>query len=110
MTSPEDKPVFRLTWRQAALVWSMAAALVGIWWSLQRASFQQARQLDAVSAEISVLARTYDRLEKRYENDTLSKYTVSDAARDQALSNARFTEHERRLMILEDRRQAVLRK
>ncbi len=104
MINPEDKPILRLTWRQMAFFWTVGAALVGIWWSLQRGQFLQARQLDAVSAEISVLARTYDRLEKRYETDTISKYTVGDASRDQALTNARFTEHERRILLLEDRK------
>lgn len=108
-TNSDDKPVLRLTWRQIIFLWTVGAAVIGIWWSLQRGQFQQARQLDAVSSEISILARTYERLEKRMEGDAMSRYNVADAARDQALTNARFTDHERRILLLEDRRPAKVK-
>lgn len=93
----ETPSVLRLPWPTVALLWSVGAALAGLWWDGRQQTQATILTTARLDSSVQVLEKTLVRLEAAQERF----YTTGDANRDLSVINGKLDDHEGRIRSLE---------
>ena len=94
------EPKIKLSIGSLALLWSIFAAVAGVWWQGQQQQVEQR----VVTTELTSAVRSLERTTQRQEESLSRFYTASEAARDIGALNQRMEDHEIRIRKIEDKR------
>lgn len=98
MRGTEDKgSLLRLPWPTVALLWSVGAALAGLWWDGRKSTEATVQSTIRLDSSVQVLEKTLVRLEAAQDRF----YTTGDANRDLGVINGKLDDHEGRIRTLE---------
>lgn len=102
--APSERPVLKIPYSLLGVIYSIFAAMAGLWYSLNQSNNDQKVQLVAVGKDVTALTKIVGRLEKQLDEDRISRYTSDNAVRDFSIVNAQLVDHEARIRKLEERK------